>query len=85
MKLNSQIIVSLIAILGILAASGYAIFSQLDKLEDPISNQIPKSIEDLAEKSSKDGYAQLIRYYDEILTQSARNLVRYWVFQFIKL
>jgi len=56
-----------------MGASGYAILSQLDKLADPISNQIPKSIEDLAEKSSKDGYAQLIRYYDEILTQSARN------------
>ncbi len=73
MKLNSQIIVTLIFILSIMGASGYAILSQLDKLADPISNQIPKSIEDLAEKSSKDGYAQLIRYYDEILTQSARN------------
>ncbi len=73
MKLNLQIIVTLIFILGIMGASGYTILSQLDKLADPISNQIPKSIEDLAEKSSKDGYAQLIRYYDEILTQSARN------------
>ncbi|MCH7758732.1 MAG: HAMP domain-containing histidine kinase [Thaumarchaeota archaeon] len=73
MKLDLQIIFAMIGIMGILAASGYAILSQLDKLADPISNQIPKSIEDLAEKSSKDGYAQLIRYYDEILTQSARN------------
>ncbi len=73
MKRNLQIIFTLIFILSIMGASGYAILSQLDKLTDPISNQIPKSIEDLTEKSSKDRYAQLIRYYDEILTQSARN------------
>ena len=73
MKLNLKIILALILISLIMVASGYAILSQLDKLADPISNQIPQSIEDLAEKSTKDGYAQLIRYYDEILTQSARN------------
>jgi len=72
MKLNLKIILTLILISVILAASGYAILLQLDKLT-PISNQLPESMKDLAEKSSMDGYAQLVRYYDEILTQSARN------------
>jgi len=73
MNLNLKIILSLIMISAILGTSGYLILSQLDKLSEPILIQIPNSIADLAKKSIMDDYAQLIQYYDEVLTQSARN------------
>jgi PAS domain S-box-containing protein len=38
-----------------------------------LNKNIPESIEAVAETSHLDVLAQLIRYYDEILTQSARN------------
>jgi len=50
MKLIPKIALLLIIISSIIGASGYAIFSQLDKLSDPILHQIPNSIVALTKK-----------------------------------
>ena len=39
----------------------------------PLENEIPKSITELSDSSQLLSYAYLIEYYDEVLTQSARN------------
>ena len=39
----------------------------------PLSQEIPQAITDLSNISDLNVYAELIRYYDEALTQSARN------------
>ncbi len=52
---------------------GYFSFIQLNKIAEPLKKDIPASIKALEAKSSLDSLSQLIRYYDEILTQSARN------------
>jgi nitrogen fixation/metabolism regulation signal transduction histidine kinase len=36
-------------------------------------NQIPQSVDNIADAAKLDSNAQFIRYYDEVLTQSARN------------
>ncbi len=52
---------------------GYISLIQLNKVANPLNKNIPESIKAVAEASHLDVLAQLIRYYDEILTQSARN------------
>ena len=54
---------------------GYVSISQLGLLQDPITHDIPTSIESLKRVTELDSYSQFIRYYDEVLTQSARNYV----------
>lgn len=52
---------------------GYASLDQLYKIAKPLNVDIPRSIDILGRASYLDGLAELTRYYDEILTQSARN------------
>ncbi len=46
---------------------------QLTTLTQPLEEEIPQSIENIKQASTLDVLAQQIRYYDEVLTQSARN------------
>jgi len=46
---------------------------QLTKVSTLLEKDVPKSVQNLKEDSRLDGLAQFIRYYDEVLTQSARN------------
>ncbi|NQZ80429.1 MAG: response regulator [Colwellia sp.] len=66
------------------------VYSQLKTMAEPLEKKIPMSIDDLSRATDLDNQAQLIRYYDEILTQSARNytltqenrwLQRYYAFE----
>lgn len=52
---------------------GYFSTIQLNKAVSPIKNEIPLLIDDISLKSNLDSLAQSIKYYDEVLTQSARN------------
>jgi PAS domain S-box-containing protein len=46
---------------------------QLQRIDQPINQELSKDIQDLTEAMSIERLADLIRYYDEVLTQSARN------------
>jgi methyl-accepting chemotaxis protein len=52
---------------------GYVSLNQLYKIAQPLSKCIPDSINIVATTAHIDSLAQFIRYYDEVLTQSARN------------
>jgi len=52
---------------------GYLTTVQLNKIVKPLNVDIPKVTEDLSKASKLDNLAQSILYYDEVLTQSARN------------
>ncbi len=47
--------------------------NQLFKISEPLSGEILQGIDTISFTSDLDGHAQFIRYYDEVLTQSARN------------
>ena len=52
---------------------GYFSLIQLNKVAKPLKKDIPKSVKAVEATSYLDSLSQLIRYYDEVLTQSARN------------
>lgn len=47
--------------------------NQLFKISEPLRGEILQGIDTVSFTSDLDGHAQFIRYYDEVLTQSARN------------
>jgi len=73
MKISIKIAIALISISVVIGTLGYISIIPVSKLADPLENDIPESIDKLATQSHLDGLAQFIRYYDEVLTQSARN------------
>ena len=46
---------------------------QLCRIARPLNEDLPQGIGQISRTSHLDGLAQFIRYYDEVLTQSARN------------
>jgi len=52
---------------------GHISLFQLNRIAGPLNTDIPESIEVISKTSYLDGLAQFIRYYNEVLTQSARN------------
>ncbi|MGI0089785.1 MAG: MCP four helix bundle domain-containing protein, partial [Nitrosopumilaceae archaeon] len=73
MKIQLKLVLAFLIVTFSITAVGYILISQLTKIAQPLTSDIPKSIDDIATASELDGYAQFIRYYDEVLTQSARN------------
>lgn len=56
-----------------LATLGYVSLNQLHVIEEPLRSSLPESISSIERETHLDIQAQNIRYYDEVLTQSARN------------
>ncbi|NMB48658.1 cell wall metabolism sensor histidine kinase WalK [Candidatus Kuenenbacteria bacterium] len=70
-KLKTILYFSLI-LLAVIATSGYSIFIS-NKISQYLKGSLPASISDVQKSSHLVALAQLIRYDDEVLTQSARN------------
>ncbi|MGR3178957.1 MAG: PAS domain S-box protein [Candidatus Anammoxibacter sp.] len=73
MRIGQKLSLSFLVFALLIGIIGYVSLLQLKIIEKPFKNDIPNSIEKLSETSHLDGLAQFIRYYDEVLTQSARN------------
>jgi len=74
MKIAKKLILAFTGItLLIGAVASFLLFIQLDKVSEPLRSSLPKAIEEVVIHSRLDHLAQFIRYYDEVLTQSARN------------
>ena len=73
MSLRLRIIISFVSLaFPILFLGGVSIYF-LNRIAVPLKRDIPQQIEQLTESSTLGEKALLIRYYDEVLTQSARN------------
>ena len=72
MKFNTRLLLSFIVISGIIGLLGILSIYELS-LIDKSTQAIPEKIEEINLSSELNSHAQLIRYYDEVLTQSARN------------
>ncbi|MCP3682163.1 MAG: HAMP domain-containing protein [bacterium] len=73
MKIRQKMISGFLVIVLLVAAVGVMCLYQLHRIAEPLRKDIPEKIREISESSRLDGLAQFIRYYDEVLTQSARN------------
>ncbi|MCH7969150.1 MAG: PAS domain S-box protein [Thaumarchaeota archaeon] len=73
MKIGPKITITVLCFSTIILFMGLISISQINQIAEPLKNDIPNSINELTHTSELDGHAQFIRYYDEVLTQSARN------------
>jgi signal transduction histidine kinase len=73
MKISQRLILGFLAVAMWVAVVGHISMYQLNQISDPLSSNIPESVESISKTVYLDGLAQFIRYYDEVLTQSARN------------
>ena len=73
MKFKTKITISFIVIIGLIGCFGGSLLYQIENIKQPLVNELPQSIADIKKTSKLDSLSQFIRYYDEVLTQSARN------------
>jgi len=73
LKIKTKLI--LVAVMGVSMIFGMSVFSlyQFREFNKSISSDIPQAVEQIENTSYLDSLSQFIRYYDEVLTQSARN------------
>ena len=75
MRIMQKLVLGFLLISLMVGVVGYISLIRLDKVAAPLNKEIPEAIKTVGETSHLDSLAQLIRYYDEVLTQSARNYV----------
>jgi signal transduction histidine kinase len=73
MRISQRLILGFLAVAMWVAVVGHISLFQLNQIADPLSSDIPKSVESISKTSYLVSLSQFIRYYDEVLTQSARN------------
>src|SRR3972149_1420988 len=73
MKTVLKLIFGFMIVIFFIVIIGYFTITQLQNITMPLLTDIPHSIQEISTQSQLDGDAQLIKYYDEVLTQSARN------------
>lgn len=73
MKISSRIVSVLVFVGIIFIGLNCFYYLRVSKIRNLINSQIPTIISSIENSSKLDSRAQLIRYYDEVLTQSARN------------
>jgi len=73
LKIRTKISIGFFVIgLPMLLMGSFFLF-KLNQTVEPIKNDVVQSVEEISEQSRLDSLSQFIRYYDEVLTQSARN------------
>jgi methyl-accepting chemotaxis protein len=73
MKIRQKLILSNLIVICIAVAIGVTFIIETNGLLDTVKKEVPAAVKQLSDKSYLDSLAQFIRYYDEALTQSARN------------
>jgi signal transduction histidine kinase len=73
LSIGKRFFLGLIIISLVGASFGLYFSLQIKKVSVIMEKDVPKSVEELKKTSILDANAQFIRYYDEVLTQSARN------------
>lgn len=73
MKIGQKLLLGFLLIAFLFTFVGYITLTQLDKIAKPLNEDIPEDIQALSDTTILDELTHLIQYYDEVLTQSARN------------
>ena len=72
-KISRKLLFGTLIIALLVALVGVVSLYQLNAIAEPLEKNLPESVEAIAKTSHLDIVAHFIRYYDEVLTQSARN------------
>ena len=73
MRISQRLNLGFLAIAMWAAVVGHVSLYQLSQISAPLSRDIPGSLESMNETTYLEGFAQAIRYYDEVATQAVRN------------
>ena len=73
MKTYQKIFVWFLIVALIVSVVGFSSLYQINRISKPLNEGIPAGVKEVADTSHLNSLAQVIRYYDEVLTQSARN------------
>lgn len=73
LKLRTKLISAFIVVSALILVLGLFSVYQLNNAIKPLEGDIPSLVQDTFKKSSLDDLAKSIKYYDEVLTQAARN------------
>jgi nitrogen fixation/metabolism regulation signal transduction histidine kinase len=73
LNIRTKIFTGFLVITLLALAIGFFAIYNLKQIATPLKQDLPKSIETLSKESKLDNLSQAILYYDEVLTQSARN------------
>ncbi len=73
MKAGRKLIFGFSIAAALVAAVGGFSLWQMHTIAGPLTDKIPAIVNHIVETSHQDSTSQFIRYYDEVLTQSARN------------
>jgi two-component system sensor kinase FixL len=73
MKIKHKLVAGLTIVGLLVTAVGIVSLQQLYRIAQPLRRDIPEAVAEAARLKHQDSLSQLIRYYDEVLTQSARN------------
>ncbi len=73
MRISQRLILGFLAVAMWVAVVGHISLFQLNQIADPLSSDIPETVESISKTSYLDNLTHFIRYYDEVSTQSARN------------
>ncbi|PIN87177.1 hypothetical protein COV19_00810 [Candidatus Woesearchaeota archaeon CG10_big_fil_rev_8_21_14_0_10_44_13] len=72
-KISRKLVFLLLVFSLLLGCVGYVSLRIIEGIAAPINEDLPQGVRLISETSELDSLAQFIRYYDEVLTQSARN------------
>ena len=73
MKIRTKILLSFLILLTPIAIIGTTSFWSLNRIRQDVNQRLTQNIQTLENATKLNSLAQFIRYYDEVLTQSARN------------
>ncbi len=73
MKIRLKIILLILVAITSIGIIGILSVSQFHQINDSLRNDLPNGISAIEKTSELNGLAQLMKYYDEVTTQSARN------------
>ena len=73
MRISQRLNLGFLSIAMWTAVVGHISLYQLNKFSDPLSKEIPRSLESINKTAYLEDLAQAMRFYDEVSTQSARN------------
>ncbi|MDP8292797.1 MAG: hypothetical protein RAP41_04025 [Candidatus Orphnella occulta] len=73
MKIAIKLMSGFVLVILLIIISGHILLSRFDNISLPLQATIPYSIKEIDLVASLDCLADTISYYDEVLTQSARN------------
>lgn len=73
LKIATRLMVGFLIIASLVGIVSLFSFKEMKKLYDPLTEDIPKGLKEIERTSRLDSLAQQIRYYDQVLTEAARN------------